>query len=525
MNIIERLKGVFRRMFSKETIESALKIQPTISAKMKSNMELWESMYMNESPWLAESQSVEMRSLNLAATIASEKARTATIEMQVKITGDSERGKYIKEQFEKLLKDLRLNLEYGIALGSFVIKPYVVQGADGKLRIEFSGVKATDFYPLSFSSEGAITEAAFASRVITNKRVYTKLEHHQLVGTTLTITNLAFESTSRGTNVVNIRDGELGHEVPLTTVPEWAMDPPSVVINNIDELLFAYFKMPVANNIDLASPLGVSGFSRAVDLIRDADYQYSNLMWEFEGGQLAIDVDRTVLNPVKEGKGDSNIRALPKLQERLFRHNLDFGSDEFYQVFSPELREGSITNGLNTILMQIEDKCDLSRGTLSSVTYAEARTATELKILKQRTYSANEDIQKELQRVLEHVVRIVDKYCDLYNIVPRGEYEVAYTWDDSIIVDKDAERQSDMLDVDGGLMSRVEYRMKWYGETEKQAEEAIKKIDEAKLDQMKKQQEAMFVDVETNPKNENKQNINNKTGKQRAKESGEISKN
>lgn len=522
MNIIERLKGVLKRMFSTETIESALRIQPTISSRMKSNIELWESMYKNESPWLASSQSVLISSLNIAATIASEKARTATIEMQVKITGESERGEYIKEQFQKLLGKLRVNLEYGIALGGFIIKPYVVKGADGKLQIEFNCIKATDFYPLSFSSEGGLTEAAFVSRIIEKDKIYTKLEHHKLEGTTLTISNLAFESSYRSNNLADIRDGELGHEIPLTSVPEWALDEPTIIINNIDELLFAYFKMPLANTIDLNSPLGVSGFSRAVDLIRDADYQYSNLLWEFQGGQLAIDVDRTVLNPIKEGKGDSNIRALPQLQERLFRHNLDFGTDEFYQVFSPVLRDGSIINGLNTILMQIEDKCDLSRGTLSSVTYAEARTATELKILKQRTYSANEDIQKELQRVLEHVIRIMDKYCDLYNIVPSGEYDVAYAWDDSIIVDKDSERQSDMLDVDAGLMSRIEYRVKWYGETEKQAEDAIKKIDELKLKQMEQEQKAMFVNVQDNPKNVGKTNVENKNKQTRAIESKET---
>ena len=66
----------------------------------------------------------------------------------------------------------------------------------------------------------------------------------------------------------------------------------------------------------------------------------------------------------------------------------------------------------------------------------------------------------------------MDKYCDLYNIVDgsKDDYEVAYDWDDSILVDKDTERQVDMIDVDKGRMSKIEYRMKWYGETEAQAQ-------------------------------------------------------
>ena len=88
-----------------------------------------------------------------------------------------------------------------------------------------------------------------------------------------------------------------------------------------------------------------------------------------------------------------------------------------------------------------------------------------MKILKQRSFSANADIQAELQIALEQVVKVVDIYCDLYKITPQGEYEVAYHWDDSIINDKDVEKQSDLIDVNAGLMSKVEYRMKWFGET------------------------------------------------------------
>lgn len=55
------------------------------------------------------------------------------------------------------------------------------------------------------------------------------------------------------------------------------------------------------------------------------------------------------------------------------------------QVFSPALRDVSILNGLNDLLMRIEDTCGLARGTFSNP-QSEARTATEIKILKQRSY-------------------------------------------------------------------------------------------------------------------------------------------
>lgn len=510
MNLIDRLKGVFRRMFSANDIESVLHVQPTMSQEMKDAIELWEQMYKNKSPWVMSNEN--LKSLGLPAMIASEKARTATIEMNVKITGESERATFISEQFKKVTSTIRKNLEYGIALGGLVIKPYVVMGPDNQYKIEFNYVKATDFYPLAFSANGKITEAAFIERIFTKEAVFSKVEYHQLVGTTLTVRNLAFKTVNSNTSIYSTLDGQLGTEISLSEVPEWSNLAPQTIIDNVDSLLFAYFKMPQANTIDLTSPLGVSGFSKAVDLIHDADEQYTDLLWEFEGGQLAVDVDRTAFNPLIDKDGKQTVQ-LPKFQDRLFRRNLDLGEDDTYNVFSPNLRDANIINGLNNILMHIEDVCDLARGTLSNVTYSEARTATELKILKQRTFSANKDIQTELQGTLEQVITIMDKYCDLYNIVDgsKDDYEVAYDWDDSILVDKDTERQVDMIDVDKGRMSKIEYRMKWYGETEAQAQEALDKISDEQQKSMEMQQKLMMQNsVQNNSgNNDNKSNDSN----------------
>lgn len=510
MNLIDRLKGVFRRMFSANDIESVLHVQPTMSQEMKDAIELWEQMYKNKSPWVMSNEN--LKSLGLPAMIASEKARTATIEMHVKITGESERATFISEQFKKVTSTIRKNLEYGIALGGLVIKPYVVMGPDNQYKIEFNYVKATDFYPLAFSANGKITEAAFIERIFTKEAVFSKVEYHQLVGTTLTVRNLAFKTVNSNTSIYSTLDGQLGTEISLSEVPEWSNLAPQTIIDNVDSLLFAYFKMPQANTIDLTSPLGVSGFSKAVDLIHDADEQYTDLLWEFEGGQLAVDVDRTAFNPLIDKDGKQTVQ-LPKFQDRLFRRNLDLGEDDTYNVFSPNLRDANIINGLNNILMHIEDVCDLARGTLSNVTYSEARTATELKILKQRTFSANKDIQTELQGTLEQVITIMDKYCDLYNIVDgsKDDYAVAYDWDDSILVDKDTERQVDMIDVDKGRMSKIEYRMKWYGETEAQAQESLDKISDEQQKSMEMQQKLMMQNsVQNNSgNNDNKSNDSN----------------
>jgi hypothetical protein len=128
--------------------------------------------------------------------------------------------------------------------------------------------------------------------------------------------------------------------------------------------------------------------------------------------------------------------------------------------------------------MRIEDATGLSRGTLSDVTQQEAKTATELKILKQRSYSSNADIQMALQEALEDVVYVMDVYCTLYEVTPDGEYEVSFEWDDSIIVDSESELSKRITLMQNGLASKLETRMWYFGETENQARAALQQIDE-----------------------------------------------
>lgn len=296
-----------------------------------------------------------------------------------------------------------------------------VEGNEEQWTLEFDFIQADGFYPLAFDGSGRLTECAFVQTKVDKSAMYTRLEYHELKNNRLTIINRAFV-TENVNQPSAMGETDFGKEINLTSVPEWTDLPPKAQIDNVDRLMFGYFKMPDANTIDPYSPLGISGFARAKDLIKQADLQYSRLLWEYEGGELAIDIDRDALNFQKDANGDPH-RVLSHSQQRLYR-KLDLGIEgDTYNAFAPTLRDASYIDGLNTILMRIEDVCALSRGTLSNVA-SEAKTATELKILKQRSYSANAEIQQALQLALEDVVYAMDVYCTLYDMVgdcPRDE--------------------------------------------------------------------------------------------------------
>ena len=198
---------------------------------------------------------------------------------------------------------------------------------------------------------------------------------------------------------------------------------------------------------------------------------------------MAIDVDPMALRPI-DGVMRNGAKAMetPKLNERLFRA-VDLGTDETYHVFAPTLRDSSLVAGLNQILMKIEDQSGLARGTLSDAN-TEARTATELTILRNRTYTTIADNQQALERALREVVRAMDKYADLYNLAPAGEYEVSFDWDDSVIADTETQLQQRLLMLNNGMMSKIEMRMWFFGETRAQAEKALQEVQQEKINDM-----------------------------------------
>ena len=88
-----------------------------------------------------------------------------------------------------------------------------------------------------------------------------------------------------------------------------------------------------------------------------------------------------------------------------------------------------------------------------------------------RTLPKNERV---LERVLIQLIQtIIRAGISVGNHGLKENTAVTVTFDDSIIQDKEAERQSDRQDVAMGAMGLAEYRAKWYGETPEQAQQNL----------------------------------------------------
>lgn len=433
--------------------KNALKVDVAVSNDMQAAIDAWALMFQDRAPWLDDNT----QSLGLPAAIAGEIARLVTVEMESSVSG-SPRADYLQGEYKRVLAALRTNTEVAAAGGGIAFKPYV----DGT-RIAVDCVPAWRFLPTAFNSQGEITGAVFVEQVTRGKTYYTRMEHHQLTDAGYIIRNLAYMSTSQAA---------LGTPCNLAMVDEWASLEPEVTIKYKDGTapegaLFSYFKMPFANNIDPGSPLGVSIYSRAVGLIKEADKQYSRILWEYEGSELAIDASEGAL---KTTGPDGRPAKAPERRRRLFRElGIDQGpSTDLYKVFSPAIRDGSLFNGLNQLLRRIEFNCYLSYGTLSDPQNVD-KTAEEVRASKQRSYCAVCDIQKALQNALEHLVWVMDFYASMYGLAPRGEYEAGFAWGDGVLENADMEFARRKLLADSGYM-KPEKLIAWYfGITEEEA--------------------------------------------------------
>lgn len=448
MGLWNAIKQVVDRVLGKQTIETASGVKLAAAPEMVDAIELWSAMYQDCPPW----KGATVQTIGLPAAIASEIARLVTIEMKSEISG-SARAEYLNKQYRPVINDLRRYVEYGCAKGGLILKPYI----DGR-DIVVDYVQAGQFFPVAFDSKGDITDIIFAERKQSGDVTYTRLERHKMVGTVCEITNKAYRSANKN---------YLGTETHLNAVEEWAGLEPEVTIGPVDRLLVGCFRPALANTVDTTSPLGVSVYSRAVGLIEETDRQYSRLLWEFEGGELAIDADVTMFKKhARTGRLE-----LPKGKERLFRVlNMDSSQSGVkpLEVFSPALRDNSLINGLNQLLQRIEDTCGLARGTFSDV-QSEAKTATEIKVLKQRSYATVADNQKALQAALEQLVYAMDVWATLGRLAPAGTYDISYEWDDSVIVDTQSEQVIWMQEVAAGLLRPEQYLMWRYGVSEQDA--------------------------------------------------------
>lgn len=431
--LINWLKEVISRMFTKGQMKRITGRDVALSNIMLGRMDLWERMLKGEADWVDKYGS-GVKSLKLESAICREFANVALSEMETSI----EKIDVINDIYQRAVKAMNADFQDALAMGCFAIKPI---GSSGKYEF----IPANRIIPLEYDDEKKLRACAFVQIKMESDEVYYyRIEQHELVNTG-EVTSLHIHNSAYKGSADNI-----GSEVPLTDINEWSDLIPDVTYP-IDRMDFGYYRNPLPNRID-GSSTPVSIFEEAVDQIRDADIQLGRIDWEYDSGERMIFADYSAVMKKNDGK---SFKA-PNGKNRLI-----VGTDleNQWEEHGPALRDQNYINGLNEYKRQIEFNVGLAYGDLSKNEQIE-KTAQEIRSSKDRKYNMVNAIQQNLKTCLEDFAYALAFYYAVYS----DDIGFECNFHDSIKTDEETERQQDRMDMQLGIMSKLEYRQKWYGE-------------------------------------------------------------
>jgi len=418
---------------------------------MNGRQMLWKQMYMNQSPWLIPDK---IWSTNLACIVSGEVSRLVTLDLRTAAEADPD----IQSIYEReVISNIRNQVEYGLALGGIIIKPYL---SGGKIRINFA--QPSEYEIISFDTDGTILECYFKDYEPVDVSDYLcRVEHHiferdtgnyYITNEVYTMNGIADISGNLGTRHSNTQEA-------LNSVARWRGIAIEQKLTNVHDTLFGFFKPATSNNIDTKSPHGVSIFDKAIPTIKLADIQLSALVREFKIKEGRLYVDRLAL----EGTSKRG-QTIPHLADD-FYIKMDVDPKQgttFFEVFSPEIRSTDFLRVLNKYQQLVEDNVGLMHGTFSAPDITD-RTATEVRESKHRTYSTVSSNQAALHRALQQTVNALSYYLGKQHI------KVVTAFDDSLLRDPKEVLESMSDDVAAGLIRPEIYLAKKYGLTEVEA--------------------------------------------------------
>lgn len=360
---------------------------------------------------------------------------------------------------------------FALGCGAFVvIVDNVGTNEDGtlgdvsKAKVKVKFVNATKIIPITFEEE-EITECAFIN--VNSGKTYISIHIKNEQGE-YEIHNITCNGEGNNLSFVDEED----HSIFYThnSIP-W----------------FSIIKPNISNNVDINSPLGVSVFANAIDNLKEIDLVFDSYANEFILGKKRIFVNaKDWIVDARTGEErdvfDSNDVVIYQLPE----------SDDGKQVITDQTQTLRVQDHITALQNQLNlfgYKCGL--GT-EHYKFDSQGVATATQVI-----SVNSEMFRNLKKheiLLEDVLITIVKAM-LYAIntftteTVNTEAEITIKFDDSIIVDENTERTQDLLDVNAGIMSKVEYRMKWYNEDEKTAQEKIDNLDDFTIPELEPEEE------------------------------------
>lgn len=329
----------------------------------------------------------------------------------------------------------------------------VVDGS--KATIKLKSVNATRIIPISWSN-GVVTEASFVSELVHLGKTYYVVSSHIKEDDGYVIYNDLIDTNYKTTSLnINL----------LPVLRTKSLKP-----------LFYIMKTNIANNIDLDSPMGLSIYANAIDTLKGCDVAYDCCLREVITGQRIVMMNKCLLTTDDSGRPIAP-QDVKQTYMQFFGDDAQSDVSEFIKEFHPTLNTDALDKELQNQLNMLSSKVGLGSNYYRFDSSSGVVTATEY-VGERNDFMRNAvKISKSIKIVLKDLVLgilFVGKNILGANVDDNAKIDI--TLSDGVVEDDTKEREQDRQDVRDGIMTKAEYRAKWYGETIEEAKAVIDSI-------------------------------------------------
>lgn len=311
-------------------------------------------------------------------------------------------------------------------------------------------LSAEQILPISYDN-GVLREAAFLSDHVVGNSVYTRMSIHLLVGDEYALISTEIDQSGK-----------------IIRTPE-------TILTGCTIPWFSLIRKSGANVFDPDSPFGVSIVSGNEDVLKGLDATFDNFVCDFLLGRKQV-----FMNSSMFARDDDGNRVAPQLAgQTLFIKTGDSIEDgkKYIEEYNPALRVAENAEAVQKMLDLFSFKIGLGMGRYRFEP-GEIQTATEYTGRKQDLVqnAAKEmiGVEKALTELVRALLWVGANVLHIPGI--DADADVTVIADDGYIIDQESERKRWAEEVAQGLRSKLEYRMKFCGESEEEARAALEQI-------------------------------------------------
>ncbi len=311
-------------------------------------------------------------------------------------------------------------------------------------------IKADMIYPISFAN-GRIDECAFASRMHIYGGMHTYINVHTKKDGKYVIKNV----------LINEKTGKSA-PLPYGVVSEF--------YTNSDIPLFQIVTPNIANNICVDSPMGISVFANAIDVLEGIDLVFDSYQNEYRLGKKRIVVPLSMAKIEMEQQGD----ILPVFDDNDTEFYAFSGADpdDFsIKEINMDIRADAHETGLQRNIDLLTDICGFGSGKYN-YTSGNLKTATQIVSEQSDMFRNLKKHELVMERTLRELIRAV-----LFLSGENPDEEITINFDDSIIENSETLSNRALLEKQSNIIDAAEYLSRVYKLSRRAAEKKVSKMN------------------------------------------------